>query len=182
MSIFRFLGFGSEPAERPAGPAETETIRKIVSELDHLPPDRARFVASFAFILSRVAHADMRISDEETRTMERIVTEHGRLPEEQAIIVVQMAKTQNVLFGGTENYVVTREFNGMASREEKLALIDCLFAVSAADDSITSTEDAVIRQIANELKLDHGDFIAVRSRFRGQLAVLKKSGPEGDSG
>jgi uncharacterized tellurite resistance protein B-like protein len=160
--------------------AETDTVRKIVDELDHLPADRARFVASFAFILSRVAHADMKISSEETGAMERIVMEHGQLPEEQAIIVVQMAKTQNVLFGGTENYVVTREFNEIASREDKLALLDCLVAVSAADRKISTAEDNVIRQISNELKLDHADFIAVRSRFREHLAVLKKPERPGD--
>ncbi|NIM63068.1 MAG: hypothetical protein GTO30_15925, partial [Acidobacteria bacterium] len=62
-------------------------------------------------MLSRVAHADLDISDDETRAMEELVIETGGLPEEQAIIVVQMAKTQNLLFGGTENYLVAKEFN-----------------------------------------------------------------------
>ena len=63
------------------------------------------------------------------------------------------------------------------SREEKLALLDCLFAVSAPDLSVTTTESNVIRQIADELRLEHGDYIEVRSRFRDHLAVLRK--PEG---
>jgi uncharacterized tellurite resistance protein B-like protein len=172
MSILRFLGL--EQSETPAvAGAETETVRKIVGRLDRLEPDRARFVAAFAYILSRAARADLEISDEETATMERIVSKLGGLPEEQAIIVVQMAKTQNLLFGGTENYLVTREFNRIATREEKLALLDCLFAVSAADETITTVESNVIRQIAEELLLDHADFIEVRSRFRDRLAVLK---------
>ena len=37
-----------------------------------------------------------------------LVVEHGELPENQAIIVVQMAKTHNVLFGGTENLSQSR--------------------------------------------------------------------------
>ena len=52
---------------------------------------------------------------------------------DRTLIVVQMAKTQNQLFGSTEDYLVTREFERMASREQKLALLDCLFAVAAAD-------------------------------------------------
>ena len=172
MSILRFLGLREEDPPGGAG-GETRTVRKIVERLDQLEPDRARFVAAFAYILSRVARADLEISDEETRAMERIISELGRLPEEQAIIVVQMAKTQNLLFGGTENYLVTREFNRIATREEKLALLDCLFAVSAADDSITTLESGVIRQVADELLLDHAEFIEVRSRFRDRLAVLK---------
>jgi len=172
MSILRFLGLRPDDTSSGAG-EETQTVRKIVERLDELEPDRARFVAAFAYILSRVAGADLEISEDETRTMERIVSRVGGLPEEQAIIVVQMAKTQNLLFGGTENYLVTREFNRIASREEKLALLDCLFAVSAADDSITPVESNVIRQIADELLLDRADLIAVRSRYRDRLSVLQ---------
>ena len=133
MSILEFLGLSSATDGRESGSAaETATVRQIVDELDHLPPERARYVASFAYVLSRVAHADMEITEEETRAMERLVVKYGELPEEQAVIVVQMAKTQNLLFGGTENYLVTREFNRIASREDKLALLRCLFGVSAA--------------------------------------------------
>ncbi len=174
MSILEFLGLRTVPQQPQDASGETDTVRKIVAELDDLPEDRARFVAAFAFILSRVAHADLDISDEETRAMEQIVIERGGLPEEQAIIVVQMAKTQNLLFGGTENYLVAKEFNRLATRDQKLSLLHCLFAVGAADDSISATESNVVRQIAGELELDHADFIAVRSRFRDQLAVFQK--------
>ena len=175
MSILEFLGLRSAPeqaADQKSG--DTDTVRKIVAQLDHLPEDKARFVAAFAFMLSRVAHADLDISDDETRAMEQIVIERGGLPEEQAIIVVQMAKTQNLLFGGTENFLVAKEFNRIASREQKLSLLHCLFAVGAADESISATEANVVRQISDELNLEHADLVAVRSRFREHLAVFKK--------
>ena len=85
-----------------------------------------------------------------------------------------MAKAQNLLFGGTENFLVTREFNKMTTREQKLALLACLFEVSASDDSISTAEDSEIRQIAAEINLEHRDFIAVRYAFRDRLSVLKK--------
>lgn len=173
MSILKFLGLEKTAA---AGTSpETQTVRKITEALDRLEPERARYIAAFAYILSRVAHADLKISPEETREMERIVTQRGGVPEEQALIVVQMAKTQSLLFSGTENYLVTREFNRIASREQKLALLDCLFAVSSADKSISSIEDSEIRQIVSELKLEREDFIAARSAYREHLEVLKKS-------
>jgi len=174
MSILDFLGLKSTAPEPQHNRGETDTVRKIVARLDGLPEDKARFVAAFAFMLSRVAHADLDISDEETRAMEQIVVEPGGLPEEQATIVVQMAKTQNLLFGGTENYLVAKEFNRIATREQKLSLLHCLFAVGAADDSISATENNVVRQIAEELNLEHADFIAVRSRFREHLAVFRR--------
>jgi uncharacterized tellurite resistance protein B-like protein len=61
----------------------------------------------------------------------------------------------------------------MATREQKLALLDCLFAVAAADENITSEEDNVVKQIASELKLSHDEYITARSRYREYLAVLK---------
>jgi uncharacterized tellurite resistance protein B-like protein len=172
MGIFDLLGFGgSEKRAAASGSsAETETVRKIAAELDRLPPEKARYVAAFAYILSRVARADLQVSDEETREMERIVQEKGGLPEEQAVMVVQMAKTQNVLFGGSENFLVTREFEKISTREQKIALLHCLYAVSAADRSISSAEDTTIRTIANELRLDHSDFVAVKSAYVDYLA------------
>jgi len=174
MSILNFLGYDPGRTAAAHESAETETVRKIVAALDRLEPDRARHIAIFAYILSRVARADLVISEAETRAMESIVEEAGGLTPEQAFLVVQMAKTQAILFGGTENYIVTREFNRLATREEKLALLRCLFAVSASDDSISVMEDNEIRRIADELRLTHDDFIEVRSEFRDRLSVLRK--------
>ena len=178
MSIWKFLGLEVAEKEKTGQgtsvSAETETVRKIVEKLDRMEPERARYIASFAYLLSRVAHADLHISKEETREMERIVKEKGSLPEEQAILVVQMAKTQSLLFGHTENFLVTREFQKIAAREQKLALLDCLYAVSAADRSISTVEDNEVRKISRELHLSHQDFIAVRLNYRDHLAVLKK--------
>jgi len=176
MRIFELFGWlGENKATAPAkSSAETDTVRRIAAELDRLDPDRARFVAAFAYILSRVARADLDISDEELRRMEALVQEKGGLPEEQAVMVVQMAKTQNALFGGVENFLVTREFDKISTREQKIALLHCLFGVGAADNSISSAEDTTIRTIANELHLDHADFIAVKSAYGGLLATRSR--------
>src|SRR5437867_10550919 len=172
MSILKFLGY--DPDRTATEHDSTETVRKIVAALDRLEPDRARHIAIFAYILSRVARADLVISEAETRAMEAIVEQAGGLAPEQAILVIQMAKTQAILFGGTENYLVTREFNRLASREEKLALVRCLFAVSASDESVSVQEDNEIRRICNELRLTDDDFIYVRSEFRDNLSVLRR--------
>jgi len=171
MSILKFLGLSIEQTNTAT--AQTETVRKIVQKLDQLPEQQARYIAAFAFLLSRAARADLQIGADETAVMERIVVEQGGLPEELAVVVVQMAKTQNQLFGGTENYLVTREFERLATREQKLALLECLFAVTAADENISTEEDNVVNQISSELKLSHDDYIAARSHFRQYLAVLK---------
>lgn len=171
MSFLRFLK--SNTANPPRSSAETDTVRRITEALDRLDPERARFIAAFAYLLGRVARADLYISPEETRVMERIVMGKAGVPEEQAVIVVQIAKSQNILFGSTENFLVSREFKEMTTQEQKLSLIDCLYAVAAADQSISTVEDNEVSQIADELRVEHKDFIAIRSTYREFLAVLK---------
>lgn len=161
---------------QPAVSSETDTVRKIIQSLDQMDPQKAKFIAAFAYLLSRAAHADLKISSEETGAMEKILMQKGNLSEDQAVLVIQMAKTQNMLFGGTENFLVTREFNELATRQQKLQLLECLYAVAAADTSISIIEDNEVSQIAHELRIEHPDLIAIRSRYREQLAVLKNSG------
>jgi uncharacterized tellurite resistance protein B-like protein len=171
MSILERLGLARGAAA--ATPTDTDTVRRIVASLDRLEPDRARYVAAFAYILARVALADRVVSPEETRAMEAIVRDRGGLPEEQAIVVVQMAKSQNLLFGATEDFLVTREFEPVATADQKLALLECLFAVSATEGGIATVEDNEVRRIAVELKIPHDEYIHVRLRYRRDLNVLR---------
>ncbi len=171
MSILDWLGKASVPAEQPV--SELETVRKIAGQLDELDPAHARYVACFAYVLGRVAFTDLHVSEEETAAMERIVVQNGALPDEHAVLVVQMAKTHNQLFGGTDNFLVTREFRQIATLQQRRSLLECLYAVSAADHSISAEEDAEIRKIAGELKLGHRDFIVARERYAEHLSVLK---------
>ena len=151
---------------------ESDTIRKISEAMGKLPAERAKYVATFAFILGRVANADMEISSEEVAEMERIVERVGGLPEAQSVLVVLIAVGQHRLFGETENYSVTQEFNQLATRAQKKALLHCLFAVSSSDQAISTVEDNEIRAISKELRLDHSDFIEARALYREHLNVL----------
>ncbi len=178
MSILDLLGLVRRRAADTTS-ADTDTVRRIVASLDRLERERARYIAAFGYVLARVALADRTVTDEETRVMEEMVRRHGGLPEEQAVIVVQMAKSQNLLFGGTEDFLVTQEFNRIATLEQKLALLDCLFAVSAAEGGIATIEDNEIRRVAIELKIPHDEYIRVRVAHKGDLNVLRN--PAGDA-
>ncbi len=59
MGLFDFLGWGKKDPAGDSASSETETVRRIVAKLDNLEPERARFVAAFAYVLSRVAGADL---------------------------------------------------------------------------------------------------------------------------
>jgi uncharacterized tellurite resistance protein B-like protein len=171
VSIWKWLGM--EGGARDLGGGEGEAVRAIEDKLERLDPERARHIAGFAYILGRVAHVDLEVSEREARAMERILVALGGIGTDEAALVVQIAKAQHVLFGATENYVVTREFGSRASAEEKTALLECLFAVSASDENVSGDEESEIRKIAKELDMSHGEFIDARMKFREHIAALK---------
>lgn len=162
-SIRSWLGLDTRD-EREYAP-----LRETLNALDHLEPDRARFLAAFAYLLGRVAHADQHVSAEETSAMEALVREQGQLSNDQAMVVTQLAKTSNLLFGGTANFLVAREFSGLATYDQKLALMRCLFAVAATDQSISTTEEGEIHRIATELRIDQPDLVALRIQHQRYL-------------
>jgi len=147
-------------------------LRETLEALDHLEPGRARQLAAFAYLLGRVAHADQHVSAEETRAMEAHVMEEGQISRDQAMLVVQLAKTSNLLFGGTANFLVARDFSELATYDEKLALMKCLFAVSSTDDSISTSEEGEIHRVAKELRIQHEDLVALRVAYRRHLPGL----------
>lgn len=177
LSILELLGL--RRGDREAAGGDTETVRRIVAELGALEPERARYVAAFSFLLARVAHADLHVSDDEVRKMERILQEVGHLPAEQAALAVRIAQAQSHLAGGTENFLVSREFKEIATREQCEELLRCMFAVSAADHSISGVEEVQIRQTASELGFTLEEYVAVRSDFSHHRQVLKGLGRPG---
>ena len=154
--------------------ASEEPLRETLDALDHLEPARARYLAAFAYLLGRMAHADQRVSPEETHMMESLLMEHGQLEREQAMLVVQLAKTSNLLFGGTANFLVTREFKALATYEERLALMRCLFALSAADEAISTAEEGEIHRIATELRIERSDLVALRLAHQRHLPGISR--------
>ncbi len=170
----KFLGLESQgSASDDSKSSETESVRQIIQSLDQLDADRAHYIALFASILSRVAYADLHMSEQETATIEEIVQKIGHLDEAQSVLVTQIAKNQNSLLGGVENYLITREFAKITSTSQRHELMESLFAVAAAEEGISSEENEEIRKIAEEIGLTRQDFVAVRASFKKHLNVLK---------
>lgn len=163
---------GAEPRE-----AYPDALDRAAAVLDTVPPDRARYVAAFAYLLARVAGVDSHVSADELDLMQRLVQREADLNDEETAAVVDLALGDALRYAGTHNLDVTREFAALATKEQRLALLRCLFAVSAADDSVATAEDNEIRRISRELRIEHADFIRARAEVREHLAVLRKTLP-----
>jgi uncharacterized tellurite resistance protein B-like protein len=172
VSLFRFLGFGRDP-EKGRDVGDTESVRRIAAKLERLDPDRAKYLAAFAYVLARVAHADLEIDASETAEIERSLAAASDLSESEIALAVEIAKSQARLIGGTENYVVTREFRKNSTLEQRGQLLQCLYAVAAADGSISSVESSEIVGIAEELGFSRAEANALKSQYRDKLSVLQ---------
>ena len=161
------------PAAAPDPSGDTATVRRIVANLEAMPPERARLVASAAYTLARAAHADLDISDDEVALIEHELQTRGALDEPTAVLVAEMAKLQAKTVGGTEDYVVTREFNALATHDQRVAMVAACFAISAVSGSISAEESAEVNQIANELGLDAATVSGIRAEYHEHLSSVQ---------
>jgi uncharacterized tellurite resistance protein B-like protein len=183
LSLFRrVLGLDTpESADLPidpnapipaATPGETQSVRVLSARLDDLPPARARYLAGFAYLLGRAAHASEGMSEAEREEMRRLA-EAGGLDAETGSLIVDMAGTLAGEFGATEDFLVTREFKAISTMEERERLLRCCFLVMAADDEIDATESWLANRLAEELDVERPDLNMIRSEFHEQLSGVK---------
>ncbi len=165
------VGDIGQPDEDPT--PDTATVRRIVAQLEELPPERARFLAAASYVLARVANADLAVNPEETAFMERTLVEESSIGEAEAILVVEAAKQQARLFGSTEDYLVTREFKRISDPDQRLRLLRACFLAAASDGSISSAESATLDQVASEIDIDATALGTLRTEFADRLSVVQ---------
>ena len=107
--------------------------------------------------------------------MERIVRSLAALSEGEAALVVQIAKTQAHVLGDTENYVVTREFRRIASREQRAQLLAVpLRGRRRRRHDLGRSRASVIAAIAEELGFTRAEANALRAEYRDKLSELQR--------
>jgi uncharacterized tellurite resistance protein B-like protein len=166
------LGLTGAPVD-DASEQSSAAVAAIAQRLDGVPPERARLVAALAMVLARAARADLEASSDEMSLIAATLQQYAGLSGEQADLVTEMVSHRNQLFGVSEDYLATREFRRLATPNELDCILKCLFAVCAADDSISLVEEEEVRQVASELGLGHQEFVAARAEFREHREVLK---------
>jgi uncharacterized tellurite resistance protein B-like protein/uncharacterized protein YciI len=180
MSLFQSMfGLGGDKTTpRPTASAgalpvgDTESVRRIAARLGALPPEGARYVAAFAYLLARAATTGVAPSDAEAAEMTRLISETGSLDPETASLVVDLARTRVEHFGATDDYLVTREFKAISTAEQRRHLLHCCLLVAAADANIDARESWLVNRLAEELDVPRGDLNRIRGEFTDKIAGL----------
>ena len=176
----RFLELeGAAPHPPIAGSvAEVEMVRGIIARLNNLPPERARFVACAAYVVARAASADAQVSDEASRYMEQVLVDQTGLDAAEAALVVETAKLQALSTGGTDDYLVTREFRAVSTVEQRLDILRACFAVAAIDGTIDAAESFTLDEIALELDLEPMQLAKLRGEFADRFSAVQAMKPQ----
>ncbi len=170
MGILSILGMGQkEEASEELGALYTNIERLLHGK----PQATIKMVAGYAGVMGKVAYADMDISEQELERIRGLLLERLSLSRVDADCVVSLLGDNCAQLYSLEDYLYTRMLNDVLSRQQKLELLTALFAVAAANRSISNLEDNAVRVISKGLLLSHKDFIDARLEYREHLAVLK---------
>lgn len=170
MSLRRFLGLGGGRAGRDDEP---DSLRAMTARLEAMPPEEARLAAAYAYLLARVAGADLRTDANERDSIVERLTGFAGIARDRAELLADLAIEAADEHGATDHHLVARAFRDMSEPPERIRLLRCLYAVAAADETITTDEDNEVFEIATAIGVGHKDVVAVRAEWRTHLGTLR---------
>jgi uncharacterized tellurite resistance protein B-like protein len=170
LSLLRFLGLGAGASQADSEP---ESLKEIGAQLEALPPDEARFVAAFAYLLARIAGADLTTDDQERAEMARHLEGFAGVDSDRAVLLGEAAVRAAQTYSPSDDHLVARTFRDMTELDERTRLLRCLYAVASADQTISTAEDNEIFEVAASIGVEHPQVIAIRSEFKEYLGALK---------
>ena len=172
MPLHRLLTTLGLRTDGPPGPADS-FLGRLHAQLARLGGERLEFLAGFAGQLARVANAEGGISAAEATAMTEQLTAQGRLAATDAAVVVDVLRHEFEVLRSAEPHLLNRAINAHAAPEEKQVVIDCLYAVAAADHLVSDVEEQEIRRVAEALLVPHGALMAIRARYKDRLEALR---------
>lgn len=134
-----------------------------------LPVDEARKLALAGGLLAQLAQIENGVdSRERERITAALVTGWGLSPD-HAELVTEAALVESD--AGLDPYTLSYAFAQQTSNEERVRFLDALFAVAAADGTISAEESAEISRIASNIRLEQRHFVAAKRKALGEQSA-----------
>ncbi len=125
-------------------------------------PLRFGHAVLFGAILYRVAFADGHVDDAEIERVHALLTDQFGFGDEAAEYVIRTIRSRAA--DDFDRQRLCASFNRIAEMDARLKLLECLFAVAAADGEIREEELREMRLIANYLWIDAREFHRIRTK------------------
>ncbi len=130
------------------------------------PAAHALQLASAALLIEMMRLDEQHHENEQHTIVESLQRQFGLSAGEVAAL---MALAGEELQQATDYYQFTALIREHYGQAERLALVEQLWRVAAADGVIDKYEEHLVRRISELLYVSHGDFVRARHRVEGEL-------------
>jgi uncharacterized tellurite resistance protein B-like protein len=127
--------------------------------------DRELQIATCALLLD-CAHADNEFAPEEERKIEQLMRGHFALSEEAFHEIKKLSGEK--LKGSIDLWQFAKTIKEQYSYRQKKKIIEMVWAVIYADDTLEAHEDYLVHKLATVLSLDHRELIDAKLKILAQ--------------
>lgn len=135
------------------------------NEID-LPEHDLRLLCLAGGLMARVAHVDLKVTDDELQAMVGALQSAWDVTSAQAQFVAEVAVSE--VGPDMDYYRLTRQFFEATDEAQRSEFLKVLFSVADADGKVSHEEIEEIRAISNSLRLTHKRFIEAKLTIPGE--------------
>lgn len=128
----------------------------------NLPDERLYFICLVGTLMAAVAHVDDHFDPAEKKALKRCLTDQFSLKGKELTLLFEVVEEQ--ARQGFDFHEVAKELNRVASYNDRIHLMECLFEISIADGEIVHEEAEEVRRITKALRIPHKTFIEYKVR------------------
>ncbi len=111
-------------------------------------------------LLLEMMHVDGEKWSEQQEAVKTAVLEHFDLETNEAMELLQLAESE--LTDSTDYFQFTSLINEHYTAVQKISLVELLWRIAYANDSLHQYEEHLVRKVANLLHVPHSTFIATK--------------------
>jgi uncharacterized tellurite resistance protein B-like protein len=128
----------------------------------NLPEERLYFVCLVGTLMATIAHVDDHFDPAEKKALKRCLADQFSLKGKELTLLFEVVEEQ--ARQGFDFHEVATELNRVASYNDRIHLMECLFEVAIADGEMAHGEAEEIRRITKALRIPHKTFIECKVR------------------
>ena len=156
-------------------------LRKIMRFIDKLivvetldpEAEQKSLQLALAALLIEVMTADRTIEPAEQERVRALLQSHFALPAAELAEIIQLAEAE--LHQATDYYQFTSRINQSFELKDKIKVVEYLWEIAYADESLDCFEEHFIRKVADLLFVSHSQFIRAKLKTQEKLSVNKSS-------
>ncbi|MFW6067068.1 MAG: TerB family tellurite resistance protein [Myxococcota bacterium] len=168
MAIWKGKRDGGLPKGAPQRLADV--VRGQMPDADDVT---RRVVTAVAGLLACVAYADREYAPTEERAVRAELGRVHGLGQAGVEAVCGVLREDIVDLAQVGDQVWTRELKELGERELRVEVLDALVELAAADHELSLSEVNYLRRLTTALGLTQADYVALQSRHRDKLSLLR---------